>query len=195
MKCVVGLGNPGKRYSQTRHNVGYMVLSALRERLHLEFSDEGVAFLAEGKVAGLPFLLVRPASYMNVSGQAVSCVVRRYCLSAYDLLIVHDDMDLPFGKVRFRRKGSAGGHKGIASVIDHLGTEDFARLKIGVGRPPEGVDSADYVLQEFTGEEVRVLPELLSLASGAVLEFLSRGLDSAMDKHNGPKTLSGDDEG
>lgn len=199
MKCVVGLGNPGKRYALTRHNVGYMVLAQLSHRFSLSFSDQGFAFTAQGLVSGresgVPVLLVRPVTFMNLSGQAVSAVLREHSIDPLNLLVIHDDMDLPFGKIRLKRRGKSGGHKGIESIIAHLGTGDFARLKIGVGRPEDGVDPADYVLDSFFGHESHLLPEVLSLAADAACEFIAQGMDQAMERYNGKDLMDKSEDG
>lgn len=198
MKCVVGLGNPGKRYALTRHNVGYMVLAQLSREFSLNFSDQGFAFTAQGQVPGresVPVLLVRPVTFMNLSGKAVSAVLRERSIDPLDLLVIHDDMDLPFGRMRFKRRGTSGGHKGIESIIAHLGTGDFARLKIGVGRPGDHVDPADYVLDCFSGDESRLLPDVLSLAAEAASEFVALGINRAMERYNGKELMGKSEDG
>jgi PTH1 family peptidyl-tRNA hydrolase len=188
MKCVVGLGNPGKKYRNTRHNVGYRVLDEIAGRFRLAWSESGFSERALATVpfgGGVDLLLVRPLTYMNSSGVAVSEVIEDYDLPAADVLVIHDDMDLPLGKVRFKRKGSSGGHRGIESIIEETGTSDFPRLKIGVGRPPEGVDPAEYVLSRFSGDDEEILAEVIRLAAEATLDAVSRGIDWAMAHYNG----------
>lgn len=197
MKCVVGLGNPGRKYASTRHNAGYMVASALAGRFSIPFADEGFCEVAraiakppEGQVPGAEgqateLLLVRPLTYMNASGQAVSQVLLDYPLSPGDIIVVHDDMDLPLGKIRLRRKGSSGGHRGVESIAEHLGTTEFARLKVGIGRPPEGVDPVEFVLERFSKPEMKVLEDIVSLSAQAALDALQKGLDWAMGQYNG----------
>ncbi|NLA60125.1 MAG: aminoacyl-tRNA hydrolase [Firmicutes bacterium] len=188
MKCVVGLGNPGKKYRNTRHNVGYRVLDEIAGRFRLAWSESGFSERALATVplgGGVDLLLVRPLTYMNSSGVAVSEVMEDYDLPAADVLVIHDDMDLPLGKVRFKRKGSSGGHRGIESIIEETGTSDFPRLKIGVGRPPEGVDPAEYVLSRFSGDDEEILAEVIRLAAEATLDAVSRGIDWAMAHYNG----------
>lgn len=196
VKCVVGLGNPGRKYSGTRHNAGYMVASALAGRFSVSFSDEGFCEVARaiakpacgdplGGGAAVEVLLVRPLTYMNASGQAVSQVLQDYPISVEDIIVVHDDMDLPLGKIRLRRKGSSGGHKGLESIAEHLGATEFARLKIGIGRPPEGADPVDYVLERFSKDETKVLEDTVSLSVQAALDALLKGIDWAMGQYNG----------
>lgn len=188
MKCIIGLGNPGKKYANTRHNVGYMVLDEIAGRFRLSFEDVGFAETASATVphgGGLDLLLVRPLTYMNSSGVAAAQVMTDYRLKPGDMLVIHDDMDLPFGKIRFRRKGSSGGHRGIDSIIAEIGTDEFCRLKIGVGRPPEGMDPVEYVLKGFTKADELVLREVVALAAGGALDALSKGIDWAMSYYNG----------
>lgn len=147
------------------------------------FSERALATVPFG--GGVDLLLVRPLTYMNSSGVAVSEVMEDYDLPAADVLVIHDDMDLPLGKVRFKRKGSSGGHRGIESIIEETGTSDFPRLKIGVGRPPEGVDPAEYVLSRFSGDDEEILAEVIRLAAEATLDAVSRGIDWAMAHYNG----------
>lgn len=189
MKCVVGLGNPGRRYTHTRHNAGFMVLSSLGARLGASFRESGFSDVAQASLsangAAFRVLLVKPGTFMNLSGQAVAEVTRYYGLSPDDLLVIHDDLDLPFGKIRIKRSGSAGGHKGVESIIERLDTEAFPRIKLGVGRPPEGEEAVDYVLDHFSLEELKLLPEVIELASTAVLDVLTKGLEAAMADYNG----------
>jgi len=201
MKCIVGLGNPGRKYAGTRHNVGYMVLGELAGRFSLLFSEAGFCEVAEGILpqpltaeAGPvapprnALLLVRPLTYMNASGQAVLEVARDYRVALGDILVLHDDMDLAFGKIRIRRRGSSGGHKGIESIAADLGTSEFARLKIGVGRPPEEVDPVDYVLEPFPKADAAVLNDVIHLAAQAATDVFTRGIDWAMGEYNGRDT-------
>jgi PTH1 family peptidyl-tRNA hydrolase len=196
MKCVIGLGNPGRRYRGTRHNAGYMVVSEVAGRFSVSFSEPGFSEVATavipdaaGAGPGIEVLLVKPLTYMNASGQAVSEVLRDYPVALEDILVVHDDMDLPFGKIRIRRRGSAGGHKGIESIAAQLGTCDFARLKVGIGRPPAGVDPVDYVLEPFPEEEAQGLAEMVRLSAQAAIDVFRKGIEQAMAEYNGKDTL------
>lgn len=195
MKCIVGLGNPGKKYGNTRHNVGYMVLDEIAGRFRLSFADEGYSEIASGTVpveGGLDILLVRPLTYMNASGLAAAEIMKDYGLQLADMLVIHDDMDLPFGKIRLKRRGSSGGHRGIESIVGETGTGEFNRLKIGVGRPPSGVDPVEFVLEKFTKKEAPVLREVVGLGANAALDALSKGIDWAMGYYNGLEAV---DEG
>jgi len=190
MKSIVGLGNPGRKYAKTRHNVGYMVLREIARRLGVSFSDHGFSEAGRGIIetpdgGKTEVLLVKPFTYMNASGQAVSQVMDDFGVAPSDLLIIHDDMDLPFGRIRIRRRGSSGGHKGIESIVVHLGTTEFARIKVGIGRPPSGVDPVSYVLESFSRGDERTLLEAVDLASSAAIHVFSRGIEWTMGEYNG----------
>lgn len=181
MKMVVGLGNPGPEYARTRHNVGFQVLEVLAQRYRLVFgAREHQALVAPWTFAGQDVLLVMPMTYMNLSGKAVAPLVRTYGVTPADLLVVYDDLDLPFGVLRMRPKGGAGGHKGVASVIDHLGTSEFPRLRVGIGRPPGRMDPAEYVLSPFTEEEEEVMQRVREEAADAVEMWVRWGAEKAM---------------
>ncbi|MGE5558527.1 MAG: aminoacyl-tRNA hydrolase [Bacillota bacterium] len=185
---VAGLGNPGARYKKTRHNVGFLVLDALRE----EGSPGGWsrvygAWVRKYSMGGKSILLAKPRMFMNFSGPPLKKIMERYMLSPEQLLVVHDDLDMPPGRLRFKRGGGAGGHRGAASIIAALCTGDFVRLKVGIGRPPEGAESGDYVLAEMTAEERRCWNEYIKLAAEAVVYFLEYGLGAAMNKYNNIK--------
>ncbi len=188
MKLVVGLGNPGRKYEGTRHNLGFEVLRLLRERHaaplpRLKFDAE----LTEIELAGERVLLAAPQTYMNLSGHAVRQVLSFYKLTPADLLVVSDDLNLPCGRLRMRAQGTAGGQKGLQNVIDQLGTNQFARLRIGIDRPPAGRDSTDYVLQRFTAaERERIEPALAAAADGVEL-WVREGIAAAMNAINGPR--------
>lgn len=180
---VVGLGNPGPLYASTRHNVGRQCVEALSCRLGLSWK-RGIpsASLAQGKTSEGELVLVRPRTYMNHSGRAVAQAVR-YLGVDYrrELLVICDDMDLPLGKLRLRLKGSSGGHKGLQSVIMALGSEEFPRLRIGIGRPPPGVDPVEHVLSAFTPQEEKQASEAVERAVEGVLMALEKGLERAMN--------------
>ncbi|HHY17826.1 MAG TPA: aminoacyl-tRNA hydrolase [Firmicutes bacterium] len=194
MKCVVGLGNPGKKYALTKHNAGFMVLDRISEKLGLKFSERGFSNIARGIVSGkeqgttgasetpTEVLLVKPGTYMNRAGSAIAELLMDFPILPADMLVVHDDMDIPFGKIRFKHNGSSGGHKGIQSIIDFLGGKDFARLKIGIGRPGPFVDPSVYVLAPFEGQDL--LSSIIEMAACAVLDSLVSGLDQAMNRYN-----------
>jgi PTH1 family peptidyl-tRNA hydrolase len=199
MKCIVGLGNPGRKYANTRHNVGYMVLREIAGRLAVSFSEHGFSEAGKGEAiasAGenVTVVLVRPLTYMNASGQAVSEIMEDYGILPAAVLVIHDDLDLPFGKIRIRRKGSSGGHKGIESIASQLGTTEFPRIKVGIGRPPEGVDPIEYVLEPFGREDKETLDDVVSLAASAALDVFTRGIEWAMGEYNGQNGLMEDGE-
>lgn len=185
MKLIVGLGNPGRRYRGTRHNVGALVLARLAERAGIRVNeDEGFAEVGRGTIGGYRVLLARPHTYMNVSGEAVRDLRRRHRLRPEDILVIVDDIDLPLGRLRLRAGGSAGGHNGLRSVIEALGTTAFPRLRVGIGRPPDGVDPADYVLTRFTADEEQVLQGAVERAADAVTVAMTDGLPAAMNRFN-----------
>ena len=184
MKLIVGLGNPGRRYRGTRHNVGWDVIARLAERVGIRVNeDEGFAEVGRGTIGTRRVLLARPYTYVNVSGEAVRDLRRRHRLRPEDILIIVDDIDLPLGRLRLRAGGSAGGHNGLKSIIDALGTTEFPRLRVGIGRPPLGVEAADFVLTRFTEEE-RMVHETLERAAEAVELVVTEGLPAAMNRVN-----------
>lgn len=182
---VVGLGNPGQAYRGNRHNVGFMVADRVAENMGLSFSSmERESLVASGRVSGRKIILAKPQTYMNRSGQSVSSLVRFYKLPLDHLLVAYDDVDLPFESLRLRPAGGAGGQKGVKSIIRSLGTEAFARLRVGVGRPPGRMSVSSYVLRDFTEEEREALAYVLDEAAEAVLTFITAGIDQAMTRHN-----------
>lgn len=184
MKLVVGLGNPGAQYASTRHNVGFMVLDRLARRSGVEINKKQCnARVALCTLAGHRVCLAKPQTFMNLSGEAVACLVRFYKLSPGDLLVVYDERDLPVGKIRLRERGSAGGHRGLQSIIGMLGTGDVPRLRIGIGRPAE-IEAVDHVLGRFSAEERPLIEEALNRAVEAVEATLAEGMEAAMNKSN-----------
>ncbi len=185
MKLVVGLGNPGSRYASTRHNVGFMVIDRLARAWNASLTRKQCSAVAgDAHCAGEKVWLAKPQTYMNLSGEAVSCLLRFYKLTPADLLVIYDERDLPVGRVRLRERGSAGGHRGMASIIQMVGTSDFPRLRIGIGRPPE-LDAIDHVLSGFPSEERPLIEEAISRAVEAVETTFREGLAVAMNKYNG----------
>lgn len=181
MKVVVGLGNPGVRYARTRHNIGFEVVDELAKALGaLPWGKKYRAKVAEA--TGV--VLAKPQTYMNSSGDSVHEICSALAIPASDVIVVLDDMDLPLGKVRIRQKGSSAGHKGMQSIIDRLGTSDIPRVKVGIGRPEEGVDPVDYVLGRPSAKEREVLLEAIRLARDACLTIIEQGLERAMNKFN-----------
>lgn len=182
MRLVVGLGNPGRRYRGTRHNVGFEVVERLARRWGARFRAEGKAEVAEAEFAGQPVVLAKPLTYMNVSGEAVQELVHRWDLDPRQVLVVYDDIDLPVGRVRVRARGSSGGHRGMGSVLEALGTREVPRVRVGIGRPDQ--DATDHVLSGFEPFERAQVEEALERAADAVEVALREGLHRAMDRFN-----------
>ncbi len=181
MHMIVGLGNPGPKYQYTRHNVGFMAVDGLARRLDLSICDLKFKALL-GKKGDL--LLVKPQTYMNLSGEAVAPILNYFKLEPKDLMVVYDDMDIPLGEIRLKPKGSAGGHKGMLSIIDSLGTEEFTRLRIGIGRPNPALDAINYVLRIFPKEDIPVITDSLIRCVDAMEMWVNYGLEKAMNKYN-----------
>jgi PTH1 family peptidyl-tRNA hydrolase len=193
MKLIAGLGNPGFFYSRSRHNIGFMCVRHLARTQGIKFDKkQGYARTGHGEIAGEKVVLARPQTFMNASGESVSRLVKKLKISPSDLIVIHDDLDLPPGKIRLRLGGSSGGHKGLDSIIAHLGSRDFYRVRVGIGRPdlPESSakDKEDaviaYVLSEFTAEEKKIIQKVIPVVSQAVFCLLTEGLDTAMNKFN-----------
>jgi PTH1 family peptidyl-tRNA hydrolase len=186
MWLIVGLGNPGEQYSRTRHNIGFACLNALAKRHGLEFAARrSHARIAEGRIAGQRVALARPTTYMNLSGKAVVALRNWYKVEAAEaLLVIYDDMDLPFGKLRLRQRGSAGTHNGMRSIVQLLGTQEFPRLRVGIGSPPAGWDAKGYVLGRFSKDEEAELPTLYDQVSDAIEVVVREGLVMAMNRYN-----------
>lgn len=183
-KMILGLGNPGSRYAQTRHNAGFMVVERLADHSQGWEKYRRLASICTVEIDGTVVMLVRPSTYMNLSGQAVEPLLRQLHLLPQDLLVIHDDLDLPSGRIRLRPGGGSGGHKGVQSVIDQLQSRDFARLRIGIGRPPAGMDPVDYVLKPFTGEERLFYEKVWELAEDAARCWVVDGIETAMNRYN-----------
>jgi PTH1 family peptidyl-tRNA hydrolase len=178
---LFGLGNPGDRYAETRHNAGFMVLDTLARRWRARFRSKPGRRVARADFAGRTVTLVEPLLYMNESGVPVR---EHLAEEPDDFFVVCDDLALPFGRLRIRPKGSDGGHNGLASIIYHLETDRFPRLRVGIGEPPEGVEGADYVLDRFLPEETERWPEVLKRAGEACACFVADGLEAAMNRYN-----------
>lgn len=185
MKMIAGLGNPGAEYAKTKHNAGFMLVDALAERLGADaWRERYDALVVETRIGSEKVLLVKPLTYMNESGRAIGPLMSWYKLEAEDLIVVHDDMDIPAGTVRIRRKGSAGGHNGIRSILAHLGDEHFARVRIGIGRPLPGWTVIHHVLAPFPPEDVPKIRDAVSYLLPAVECIVTEGVDMAMNKFN-----------
>ncbi len=184
MRLIIGLGNPGRRYRGTRHNVGHEVVQCLAARLRVQLEEDGWARIGRARVDGGTVVLGIPDTYMNVSGQAVKDLLRRRRRRPDELLVVHDDLDLPLGQLRLRPGGGSGGHNGLRSIMEEIGTGMFPRLRIGIGRPPAGVDPAEFVLERFTAEERRVIDGVVPWAADAALAAAAEGLEAAMNRYN-----------
>lgn len=183
---IVGLGNPGKKYDYTRHNIGFTCVNALAEKYNLQFdTKKHKAVLADGTIGGKRVLLAKPQTYMNLSGEAVRGIVDFFKIPVENILVVSDDLDVPLGTLRLRPKGGAGGQKGVRSIIQHLGTQEFARLRFGIDRPPGKMDAAAYVLMPFADAEVPLAEETIDRAVQAMETWLQAGIQSAMNQHNG----------
>lgn len=182
----MGLGNPGDRYAGTRHNAGAEVVFGIARRLAINLTHHSFnSQWGRGKTGAGEVVLAFPLTFMNLSGQAVAALSRYYNIEPENLLIVSDDLHLPFGQLRFRARGSAGGHNGLKSVFECLGTQEISRLRVGIGEAPAGWDPADYVLARFTSEEQSLLPPLLEKAVDAAQAWLDQGLPHAMRQYNG----------
>lgn len=184
MKVIVGLGNPGPEYAETRHNIGFLLVDLLAEIYKLQFRAKFQGLWAEGNVEGERIFLLKPQTFMNLSGRSVRELTNFYKILGSDLLIVHDDMDLALGKIRLREQGSAGGHNGIKSILAELGTEKFCRLKLGVSRPPKEYDPARYVLSPFAADEIVQLDEVLGRAEKATNLWIKGEIDRAMNLYH-----------
>lgn len=181
---IVGLGNPGVRYARNRHNVGFHCLRRLAAAHGLTFSRrQKRARVAKETIGGRRVVLALPQTFMNESGRAVAPLVQFYQVGLGRLLVVYDDLDLPLGTIRLRPEGGSGGHKGMRSIIQHLGSHDFPRLRVGIGRPPGQMDPADYVLQDFSTAEGSVIEEALERAVAAIETWLAEGIEEAMGRY------------
>lgn len=185
MKIIVGLGNPTREYEGTRHNVGFSVIYALSDAYDISVdTKKHKALIGKGMIDGEKVILAMPVTYMNLSGESVRELKDYYKCDNEDIIVIYDDVSLSVGRLRLRKKGSAGGHNGIKSIISHLGTEEFPRIKVGIGEKPKNMDLADYVLGRFSKEEQPIIRESAVLAAKAVSCILTDGMDAAMNKFN-----------
>jgi PTH1 family peptidyl-tRNA hydrolase len=185
VKLLVGLGNPGRRYDQTRHNLGFRVVEEIAKQNNVaikkRFCD---SLVGELRLTGETVVLAKPQTYMNRSGDAVKSLVKEFRVSPEHLVVVYDELDLPFGRIRVRLKGSGAGHRGAVSVIESMAGAPFYRIRVGIGRPPSGVEAADFVLSPFLPHEIEQIDEIISRAAMAALCIFQEGGQRAMEKFN-----------
>jgi peptidyl-tRNA hydrolase, PTH1 family len=185
LKLIVGLGNPGKEYEFTRHNVGFMVIDELSSRLDIPLDRTKFKGLyGIGHVLGEKVILLKPLTYMNLSGECIRPLMDYYDINIDDMIVIYDDLDLPTGKIRLRAKGSSGGHNGIKSTIQHLGTQDFKRIRIGIDRPEAGMSVPDYVLSKFREEEMPDIKEAVKKSADACEKWLNSPFLQVMNEFN-----------
>ncbi len=183
MLLIVGLGNPGREYERTRHNAGFMLVDLLANDAGIKLDKKGKGVWGKGRIAGQEVVLLKPQTFMNLSGEAVQEVRAFYKVQTGSMIVAYDDCDLPLGKLRIRKDGGSGGHRGVNSIITALGSKDFPRIRLGVGRPPHG-DTANYVLSPFTKDEQPALDEMLCRGKESVDVFITGGIDQAMNMFN-----------
>ena len=185
VRLVVGLGNPGNTYKRTRHNVGFMVLDQIAEAFSIALVKQKFdTIFGRGSIDGVSVVLAKPMAFMNRSGPQVQKIAGYYRILSEDMLVVHDDIDLAFGRIKIKEKGGDGGHKGVRSIIDAFGGGDFVRLRIGVGRPEVGNGASDYVLGKFSLKEKKVLDQIITAARDAVVTILCKGTKEGMNRFN-----------
>ena len=183
---IVGLGNPGRKYQENRHNIGFMAINRLAEKHSIDLTRvQNKAVIGSGQIDGHAVILAKPQTFMNKSGDAVGPLAKYYKIEPSAILVVYDELDLPLGTLRLREAGGSGGHNGMKSIIQHLGN-DFPRLRLGIGRPPGRMPPAAYVLQDFSAGERPIVDDLLDNAVQAIETFLAEGIDLVMTRHNGP---------
>ncbi len=192
MRLIVGLGNPGTEYAATRHNIGFRCVNLLVRRHGIRFSiRRSKASIAIGEVEGRQVALAKPRTYMNNSGEGVCYLLERFSAAPADLVAIYDDMDLPLGSIRVRAGGGAGGHRGMASIIQATGTQAIPRIRVGIGRPPKGMDPVDYVLSPFLPEEEALAKQATARAAEAAVLLLREGIEAAMERFNARETPEG----
>lgn len=195
MKLVVGLGNPGAEYAGTRHNVGFEIVAMLAERASITLSEKRFkGRLGRGRLATQAVALLEPMTFMNLSGESVGPAAGFYKIPTEEIIVVHDDLDLDLGRIKLKRGGGHGGHNGLRSLIQHLPSVDFTRVRVGVGRPPPGWDSADHVLSKFSSEERPRADEVIRIAADAVEHIVKDGLRQAMMVYNRSPDKAGADK-
>jgi len=183
---LIGLGNPGREYSNTRHNFGFMLIDRIAVRLNTRgMKVQSKAIVLNTTYEERKLILAKPQTFMNLSGQSVQGLAHFYKIPFSNLMILSDDLDIPFGTIRIRASGGPGGQRGLGSILEKLGTKDIPRMRLGIGRPPGRMDPANYVLQNFSKDEMQTLSEILDRAADATLEFVANGLNASMNKFNG----------
>lgn len=188
MYIIAGLGNPGKQYENTRHNAGFMALDALADQLGTSIEEKKhKALCAKAVIGGEKVILLKPQTFMNLSGESIRAAADFYKIDPEHIMIIYDDISLDPGQLRIRKKGSAGGHNGIKSIIAHLGSQEFPRIKVGVGAKPDRMDLADYVLGHFSQVETRIMEDVVKEAAQAVQAIILDGIETAMNRYNGKK--------
>lgn len=186
MYIIAGLGNPGKEYAGSRHNVGFMTLDVLADRYNIDVSVKAhKALIGKGMIEGNKVILVKPQTYMNLSGESIRSVMDYYKTEPSEFIVIYDDISLEPGQIRIRKKGSAGGHNGIKNIIAHLGTQEFPRIRIGVGEKPARMDLADYVLGHFSKDEKEPMEQAFKDGAAAAVSMMNDGIDTAMNRYNG----------
>lgn len=185
MYIIAGLGNPGKQYEGTRHNVGFNSLDILADRYNIDVSEKAHrAYIGKGVIEGNKVILVKPQTYMNLSGESIRSALDYYKIDLENFIVIYDDISLEPGQLRIRKKGSAGGHNGVKNIIAHLGTQEFSRIRVGVGEKPPRMDLADYVLSRFSKGETEKMEQAYKDAAAAAVDMMTLGIDAAMNLHN-----------
>src|SRR5215510_6903148 len=183
---LIGLGNPGREYANTRHNFGFILIDRIAVRLNARgMKVQSKAIVMNAAYEERKLILAKPQTFMNLSGQSVQGLIHFYKLPLTNVMILSDDLDIPFGTIRIRASGGPGGQRGLSSILEQLGTKDVPRLRLGIGRPPRRMDPSNYVLQNFSKDDLKLISEVLDHAADAVLEFVINGLNAAMNKFNG----------
>lgn len=185
MIIIVGLGNPGRKYTKTRHNVGFMVVNELVKKYGLKFKKDNEYLIAEGRIGNKDVIIIKPSTYMNFSGVAVKKLMNKEIFNALpnSLIVVHDDLDLSLGKIKIKINGSSGGHRGVQSIIDSIGTKNFIRVKVGIGKD-SSQDATDYVLSPFTEAQKGIIKEKISDAVSSIVVIIDKGVEKAMNVYN-----------
>lgn len=185
MYLIMGLGNPGKQYKKTRHNIGFEAVNKIAAKYNISLDQKKhKALLGSGYIDGQKVLLAQPQTFMNLSGESLHEIMSYFKVTMDDLILIYDDISLPLGELRIRKKGSAGGHNGVKSIIQHGGTDNFLRIKVGVEEKPSGWDLADYVLSQFRKEDDKLISETLDIIVGAVTTIVNDDVDKAMNQYN-----------